>query len=66
MWGQKRGPIRGEMRVGRRHIGDTSGAHAEGPNEGCVRPRCKRGAHVEHASHIRDAGRVEAQRLVER
>ena len=24
------------------------------------------GAHVEHAVHIRDAGRVEAQRLVER
>eukprot|EP00964_Phaeocystis_antarctica_P030331 scaffold17120_cov41-Phaeocystis_antarctica.AAC.4 len=25
-----------------------------------------RGAHVEHAAHVRDAGRVEAQRLVER
>eukprot|EP00964_Phaeocystis_antarctica_P109358 scaffold73841_cov52-Phaeocystis_antarctica.AAC.2 len=25
-----------------------------------------RGAHCEHAAHIRDAGRVEAQRLVER
>eukprot|EP00964_Phaeocystis_antarctica_P009640 scaffold5248_cov49-Phaeocystis_antarctica.AAC.3 len=25
-----------------------------------------RGAHVEHAVHVRDAGRVEAQRLVER
>ena len=25
-----------------------------------------RGAHIEHAVHVRDAGRVEAQRLVER
>ena len=25
-----------------------------------------RGAHIEHAAHVRDAGRVEAQRLVER
>jgi len=25
-----------------------------------------RGAHVEHAAHVRDAGRIEAQRLVER
>ena len=25
-----------------------------------------RGAHVEHAAHVRDAGRVEAERLVER
>ena len=25
-----------------------------------------RGAHGEHAAHVRDAGRVEAQRLVER
>ena len=25
-----------------------------------------RGAHVEHAGHVRDTGRVEAQRLVER
>eukprot|EP00964_Phaeocystis_antarctica_P013181 scaffold7220_cov45-Phaeocystis_antarctica.AAC.2 len=25
-----------------------------------------RGAHVEHVAHVRDAGRVEAQRLVER
>eukprot|EP00964_Phaeocystis_antarctica_P150809 scaffold118299_cov60-Phaeocystis_antarctica.AAC.2 len=25
-----------------------------------------RGAHVEHAAHVRDAGRVQAQRLVER
>ena len=25
-----------------------------------------RGAHVEHVGHVRDAGRVEAERLVER
>eukprot|EP00964_Phaeocystis_antarctica_P127612 scaffold91274_cov63-Phaeocystis_antarctica.AAC.3 len=25
-----------------------------------------RGAHVEHVLHVRDAGRVEAQRLIER
>ena len=40
-------------------------AQAEGPTEGCMGARCKCGAHVEHAAHIRDAGRVEGQRLVE-
>eukprot|EP00964_Phaeocystis_antarctica_P134211 scaffold98436_cov66-Phaeocystis_antarctica.AAC.2 len=33
---------------------------------GSIGNRARGGAHVEHVAHIRDAGRVEAQRLVER
>eukprot|EP00964_Phaeocystis_antarctica_P037198 scaffold21248_cov68-Phaeocystis_antarctica.AAC.2 len=71
-----RGVKRGRVRFGARcgpnggralgAGGGASGAHAEGPTEGCMGPRCKRGAHVDQALHARDAGRVEGQRLVER
>ena len=39
--------------------------HGEGPAQGCG-GQGTRGAHVEHAAHVRDLGRVEAERLVER
>ena len=42
--------------------GDASGMHGEGPTQKAVGTR---GAHVEHAEHVRDLGRVEAERLVE-
>ena len=44
--------------------GDASGMHGEGPTQGCG-GQGTRGAHVEHAVHVRDLGRVEAERLVE-
>jgi hypothetical protein len=39
--------------------------HARGPTQG-LGAKGTRGVHSEHAAHGRDAGRVEAQRLVER
>eukprot|EP00964_Phaeocystis_antarctica_P116890 scaffold80746_cov54-Phaeocystis_antarctica.AAC.7 len=39
--------------------------HGEGSTE-CWGPWHARRAHVEHPAHVRDAGRVKAQRLVER
>ena len=44
--------------------GGASGMHGEGPTQGWG-PQGTRRAHVEHADHVCDAGRVEAQRLVE-
>ena len=43
--------------------GSTSGAHAEIDRLECSVGHAR--AHVEHGAHVRDAGRVEAQRLVE-
>ena len=37
--------------------------HGEGPTQGWGH-QGTRGAHVEHGEHVRDAGRVEAERLV--
>ena len=45
--------------------GDASGMHGEGPTQGCG-GQGTRGAHLEHAFHVRDLGRVKAERLVER
>jgi len=65
----KRGHVmQGELRAG------TDGGDAASGVQGRARlqiwgigyARSTRGAHVEHASHVCDAGRVEAQRLVER
>eukprot|EP00964_Phaeocystis_antarctica_P046224 scaffold26677_cov59-Phaeocystis_antarctica.AAC.7 len=58
-----------EVRLGRhvRALGgcDASGAHGEGPTQGCgAQGMC--GAHPEHLVHGRDLGGVEAERLVER
>ena len=44
--------------------GDATSTHGEGPTQGCG-GQGTRGAHVEHVAHGCDAGRVEAQRLVE-
>ena len=38
--------------------------HGKGPTQGCG-SQGTRGAHLEHVAHVRDAGRVEADRLVE-
>ena len=47
--------------------GRKRGAHAEDPqlHGGFWGEGTRGGAHFEHARHVRDAGRVEAQRLVE-
>ena len=42
----------------------ASGMHGEGPTQGCG-AQGTRGAHPEHRVHVRDAGRVEVERLVE-
>jgi hypothetical protein len=60
----------GEVRAGRREGpgcgGGTQAAHArgKGPTQG-LGAKGTRGAHVEHVLHVRDAGGVQAQRLVE-
>ena len=54
--------MRGERAWG---DGSASGMHGKGPTQGCG-GQGTRGAHVEHAAHGRDLGRVEAERLVER
>ena len=51
------------MRAGRREGGAVAAARAAGKKEGRT---ARDGAHPEHVAHERDAGRVEAQRLVER
>jgi len=42
----------------------TKAMHGDGPTQG-LGAKGTRGAHVEHDAHVRDAGGVEAQRLVE-
>ena len=57
------------MRRGVRGRGATATQAAyngEGPTQGWGGGQGTRGAHQEHALHIRDLGRVEAERLVER
>ena len=59
--------MRGEMWAGREGVGRRRRkrhARGEGPTQGWV-PQGTREAHGEHGVHVRDAGRVEAQRLVE-
>ena len=64
--------MRGEARSGRREGGAAAAAQVESRRRGRVQSLFKvgtqeiGGAHVEHAAHGCDAGRVEAQRLVER
>ena len=45
--------------------GSAIGTHGEGPTQGLM-GQGTRGAHEEHLDHVRDLGRVEAERLVER
>ena len=58
--------MRDEVRGGARAWsgGGASGAQREGlTDQGCGG---RRGAHRKHLAHVRDAGRVKAQRLVKR
>ena len=55
------------MRAGRREAADDRGASSvQGRTRLQIGGRARGGAHLEHGLHGRDAGRVEAQRLVER
>ena len=51
---------------GREAAGDGGARSVQGRARLQIRGRARGGAHVEHAVHVRDAGGVEAQRLVER
>ena len=62
MWGEVCGP-EGERAWG--SGGRKRGAHAEDPRLEGFGQGTRGGAHVEHGAHVRDAGRVEVQRLVE-
>ena len=63
--GMRRGARR---RAGRRHAGAAAAqaARARGRLRLKAGGQGTRGAHVKHGGHVRDAGRVKAQRLVER
>ena len=57
----------GEVQAGRREAAGDSGVHSvQGRARLQIRGRERGGAHGEHPCHVRDAGGVEAQRLVER
>ena len=58
--------MRGAVRAGRREGGGRAQATCTGRTRLKAGRQGTRGAHVEHVVHVRDAGRVEAQRLVER
>ena len=62
MWGEVCGP-EGERAWG--SGGRKRGAHAEDPRLEGLGQSTRGGAHPEHVGHDRDAGGVEAQRLVE-
>ena len=64
-----RGEVRPERRTGGVRLwggGDASGTHAGRARLKASGGQGTRGAHVEHGMHVRDLGRFEAQRLVER
>eukprot|EP00964_Phaeocystis_antarctica_P045220 scaffold26019_cov69-Phaeocystis_antarctica.AAC.3 len=59
--------MRGEVRPGRRQAaGDRGARSVQGRARLQIGGRARGGAHEEHDAHVRDAGGVEAQRLVER
>eukprot|EP00964_Phaeocystis_antarctica_P109099 scaffold73594_cov55-Phaeocystis_antarctica.AAC.2 len=59
--------VRGGLRAGRREAaGDRGARSVQGRARLQIGGRGRGGAHVEHEAHVRDAGGVEAQRLVER
>ena len=59
--------LRGKVRAGWREAAGDGGARSvQGRARLQIRGRARGGAHVEHVPHGRDAGGVEAQRLVER
>eukprot|EP00964_Phaeocystis_antarctica_P058049 scaffold34414_cov60-Phaeocystis_antarctica.AAC.4 len=59
-----RGEMRPERQAGRGGAATQAACTGRAPAEGWGRGT--RGAHPEHVAHVCDAGRVEAQRLVER
>ena len=59
--------VRDDVRAGRREAaGDRGARSVQGRARLQTGGRARRGAHVEHPFHGRDAGGVEVQRLVER
>ena len=59
--------VRGGVRAGRREaVGDRGARSMRGRARLQTGGRARGGAHPEHVLHVRDAGGVEAQRLVER
>ena len=59
--------VRGEVRPGRQEAaGDRGARSVQGRARLQIGGRARGGAHAEHVGHVRDAGGVEAQRLVER
>ena len=60
MWGEVQSTGRPEV------AGDRGARSVQGRARLQIANRARGGAHVEHAAHGRDAGGVEAQRLVER
>ena len=59
--------MRGEVRLwSREAVGDRGARSAQGRARLQIRGSSRGGAHFEHVVHARDAGGVEAQRLVER
>ena len=60
MWGEMRGREAGGRGAAAAQAACTGRARLKAGEQGM------RGAHVEHVAHVRDLGRVEAQRLVER
>ena len=59
--------VRGEVQVGRREAaGDRGARSVQGRARLQIGGRAWGGAHVEDVVHVRDAGGVKAQRLVER
>ena len=59
--------VRGEVRARRREAaGDHGARRVQGRARMQIGSRVRGGAHLEYAAHARDAGGVEAQRLVER
>ena len=66
--GQSKGghAVRGEVRGVGRAAGDRDARSVQGRARLQIRGRARGGAHAEHVDHGRDAGGVEAERLVER
>ena len=59
--------MRGKVQTGRPEVAADRGARsAQGRARLQIGRRARGGAHVEHAVHVCDAGRVEAQWLIER
>ena len=59
--------MQGDVRAGRREAAGDRGARSVQERARLqIRGRARGGAHREHEAHVRDAGGVEAQRLVER